>query len=348
MFKATFEICENNNCPLYDLNDRFELSDKTLTVPEDKKVCLIFVREITQLLFSLMASGNKEDTDKVYSCSGCKGLIKFKQITPETDINESKKRKKALVDALMLEHFGMTSENELLPMIPSAQLKEFISGCTKSEFKRGEVLIEKGGISNRVYFILRGGVVVEDGPVKISHIGDGEIIGEMSCLGASVSSISVRCSQDTVLFFCSGEDFGRLLEKSSAVQLFMAQLLAKRLSSANRARTDMLNSCMTGRIDEMVPAELLQVFNMHSKTGVLTLEMADGYGSISFREGAIVSAFYNELDDQDAVFAILAEREGIYKFVAGLSPQEMEAEEIGDFMGLLMEGVRRIDEEMEA
>ena len=50
------------------------------------------------------------------------------------------------------------------------------------------------------------------------------------------------------------------------------------------------------------------------------------------------------LTDRKPKFAILAEKEGIYRFNIGLSPQEMKAAEIGDFMMLLMEGVRRVDE----
>ena len=37
-------------------------------------------------------------------------------------------------------------------------------------------------------------------------------------------------------------------------------------------------------------------------------------------------------------------KEGVYRFTVGLSPQEMKTAEIGDFMMLLMEGVKRVDE----
>ncbi len=344
MFKAFFEICEDNNCPLYDLSERFELSDKVLTVPENKQVCLILVREMTQLLFTLLGSADNQEDAKTYSCSGCTGLIKFKQIISEEEIEDSKQRKKEQIDAFMIKQFGMTTETELFQVIPAAQLKKLFEKCTRHKFRRGHVIIEKGQINKNVFFILSGSVVIEDGPVQISHLADGELVGEMSYLGSSVATTTAKCSRDTVVLSISGDEFSKLLKRSSGLQLFMAQLLAKRLSSANRARAEAFDSCMTGNLNEMAPAELLQVFNMHSKTGVLTLEMSRGHGSVSFREGAIISAYYNDFDGSDAVYAILGEREGAYKFSAGLTPQELKYEELGDFMAMLMEGVKRLDE----
>lgn len=348
MFKANFEICEDNNCPLYDLNERFILSDKVLTVPENKQVCLILVREITQLLFALLGGGEAQNSGKVYSCSGCTGLIKFKQITSDQEIVESKKRQKEMLESKMIKKFDMVADCELFDVIPASLVNKFLDSCSKQNFRQGQIIIQKGDVNEFVYIIISGSVVVEDGPVKITHLGDGELIGEMSYLGSNIATTSIRCSQDTSVLSISGKDYGRILEKSSGVQIFMAQLLAKRLSSANRARAEEFDSCMTGRINEMAPAELFQVFHMHSKTGVLTLDLSQGHGSVSFREGCIINANYNEHDNQEAIFAILAEREGVYKFSAGLSPQEMKAAEIGDFMGLLMEGIKRIDEESEA
>jgi hypothetical protein len=44
----------------------------------------------------------------------------------------------------------------------------------------------------------------------------------------------------------------------------------------------------------------------------------------------------------------ISEKKGVYRFTSGLSPKEMKAAEIGDFVMLLMEGVKRVDEEQQA
>lgn len=344
MFKAIFEVSEENNCPLYDVGEQFELADKVLSVPENKQVCLILVREITQIFFSLLGGGVDENSKKLYSCSGCTGLMKFRQVVPGEELAASKQQQLDTLESLMIERFGLKIDCSLLNVIPVAQLPKFFDNCKKQRYGKDQCIIRQGEASNSVYIILQGGVVVEDGPVRISYLGEGEILGEMSYLAGSVASNSVRCSQETEVLAINGREFSKLLERSSSVQLFMAQLLARRLSFANRARAEAFDSCMSGRINEMAPAELFQVFHMHSKTGVLSVELPQGEGSVSFREGCIINAHYNELDNQEAIFAILGEREGVYRFTAGLSPQEMRAAEIGDFMGLLMEGVKRIDE----
>jgi hypothetical protein len=127
----------------------------------------------------------------------------------------------------------------------------------------------------------------------------------------------------------------------------MAQLLAGRLRKTNAARARDFESCMSGRVDEIVPAELFQIFHMHQKTGVLSLELQGGKAKVSFREGCIINADYGKLANEEAIFKILAEKNGFYRFTSGLSPKEMKAAEIGDFMMLLMEGVKRVDEEQD-
>jgi hypothetical protein len=127
----------------------------------------------------------------------------------------------------------------------------------------------------------------------------------------------------------------------------MAQLLAGRLRKTNAARARDFESCMSGRVDEIVPAELFQIFHMHQKTGVLSLELQGGKAKVSFREGCIINADYGKLANEEAIFKILAEKNGFYRFTSGLSPKEMKAAEIGDFMMLLMEGIKRVDEEQD-
>ncbi|MCJ7604098.1 MAG: DUF4388 domain-containing protein [Desulfobulbaceae bacterium] len=62
--------------------------------------------------------------------------------------------------------------------------------------------------------------------------------------------------------------------------------------------------------------------------------------------GCIINVSYAEEKNQGAIYRIIAERKGgRFKFSAGLSPREMKAAEIGEFMKLLMDGIRRIDEE---
>lgn len=101
---------------------------------------------------------------------------------------------------------------------------------------------------------------------------------------------------------------------------------------------------ISGRIDAIAPAELLQVFHMHQKTGRLLLDFGHGSARVTFREGGLLAARFEDLDNQEAVYAMLAEKKGTFSFIPGLPEALMKAREIGDFMMILMEGLRRLDE----
>jgi hypothetical protein len=103
-------------------------------------------------------------------------------------------------------------------------------------------------------------------------------------------------------------------------------------------------SVISGQIEAIVPAELLQVFHMHQKTGRLILEFENGSARVTFREGGLLAARYEDFDNQEAIYAILPQKKGTFHFIPGLPDALMKTREIGDFMMILMEGLRRLDE----
>lgn len=103
-------------------------------------------------------------------------------------------------------------------------------------------------------------------------------------------------------------------------------------------------SVISGKIEAIVPAELLQVFHMHQKTGRLIMEFENGSARVTFREGGLLAARFEDLDNQEAVYAMLSEKKGTFHFIPGLPDALMKTREIGDFMMILMEGLRRLDE----
>jgi CRP/FNR family cyclic AMP-dependent transcriptional regulator len=346
-FKAVFRITEINNCPLYKLSERIVLTEKALTFPKDRESCLILVREMTQLLFQLLDEDDAAagEGSRVYTCSGCTGLIKFVRVEPDEGQGPLPGC------PLTAEHeriLAKISASALVKAFPGELVGKFIQCLTVRIIPAGAFLIKKGESNEDLYIILSGEVSIEDENIKITTLREGDVCGEMSYFGNKIARSSVRAIRPTRIASISGDDFGRFMSEAASVQLFMARLLAERLATANTVRMREFDACMQGRIKEMAPAELFQIFHMHQKTGSLVLELSMGTGRVSFREGCIINAAYAGLENQDAIFSILAEKEGLYRFTVGLTPQEMKSAEIGDFMMLLMEGVRRVDEENEA
>jgi CRP-like cAMP-binding protein len=347
-FQVIFEIIEGNHCPFYKVGEKLILSDKAFSCPGNKETCLILIREMTQLLFRFLSADDDSliAAKTVFNCSGCTGLIKFIPVsTSDTQVTESDKDPHlGVMEQELLEKI---QSFPLIQAIPYDELKGFIGRCRQESVGEGALLIHKGEPNLSLYMIISGQLLVVDGPVLITTLGAGEICGEMSYLGGCVAAASVKALCATEVLAVSSADFNLLLDKLPAVQLYMARLLAQRLTRVNRARAEDFASCMQGKLHDMAPAELFQVFHMNSKTGVLSLGLPQGPGKISFREGCIINAHYQGEENEKAIFSMLGEHEGTYRFTLGLSPQEMKAAEIGDFMKLLMEGVKRVDDAQE-
>jgi CRP/FNR family cyclic AMP-dependent transcriptional regulator len=354
-FSAVFTIVKENNCPLYKVDERLQLSEKTLSCPKGKEMCLILVRDLTELLFKFLQEQQLDLNDyvsKVFNCSGCTGLIKFSLVQSDEsgkDVSggNGDGGAAAQVDSTVLKTYGEIVECSLLKILPPNQLEIILGHFREIMLAEGAVLIPQGEKNLNLYIVFDGELVVESGGVFFATLGKGEICGEMSYLGADVAVSTVKATKKTKVLAIAGDVFGRLLGDNREVQTYLAQLLAGRLRKTNAARARDFESCMSGRIDEIVPAELFQIFHMHQKTGVLSLELPNGLAKVSFREGCIINASHGEQINEEAIFEILSEKKGFYRFTSGLSPNEMRAAEIGDFMMLLMEGVKRVDEEMD-
>lgn len=351
LFTAVFSIHEEKNCPLYKVGERLQLSEKTLACPENKEVCLILVRDMTELLFRFLQKqpvDTREYRDKVFNCSGCKGLIKFSLVNHEgrQDVIEEEGPGANLLESETENICRNVIDSPFIRTLPSEHIDSILAQFREIIVKQGTVLINKGETNLNLYMVCSGELLVEEGG-RQTVIAAGELCGEMSYLGADLAVATVRAIKETKVLAIAGDVFGRLFDNNPAVQSFMAQLLAARLRRTNADRARDLESCMVGRIDEIVPAELFQIFHMHQKTGVLSMDLSQGIGKVSFREGCLINARYGEWQNEEAIFKILAEKKGHYRFTTGLLPQDMRAAEIGDFMSLLMEGVKRVDEEYE-
>jgi len=109
-------------------------------------------------------------------------------------------------------------------------------------------------------------------------------------------------------------------------------------------RSGTISSGMTGRLSEINPVELFQLINSSQKTGKVQLVFEDGNAVVTFHEGELVGTQYRDFSGKDAFFALLAKSEGNFTYTSGLTAAEKELPVIGGFMGLIMEGMRRVDE----
>ncbi len=338
-----FKIVGENNCPLYEMGDEFHISDNSFFGPPNKAPCLILIKDVLSILRRASQKNPNEDhAEPVFNCNGCTGMIRFgyKKETGLVIPGSRKSEDYVSVVARSLRNFPIFQalEEELI--------EEFTSCLKFDEFGVGDIIIRKGDPGRNLYIVVSGRIeVLGDDEMSLAFMGRGEVFGEMSLLSGNPVGATIKVVKPTTLLFITGKDFKRILGISSSLQMYFTRLLAGRMAEINLARSEEFASGMAGKLSEMPPSELFQTFNMNQKTGVLTLKLADTSAYLSFREGCLVRVTYDGKEGQEAFYELLKLKRGRFKFIPGIPPEEMRAEEVGDFMHLLMEGLRRIDED---
>ncbi len=355
--EAAFKIIEDDHCPLYNEGDVVLLSGKALPLkrrkektfvtssvvrfPKDKSVCRILVSSLTSLLIEYGSVDNLPG-HHIIACGGCTGTIRLEHSGVGKSIEST---------GLPRDDSEIGFATKLLTKFPifeslkESDVKKLVPMLKMKKFPRGASIIKKGDPGSNLYIILAGKaeVLVDDG-ISIGFMERGEVFGEISLLIGTPAGATIKVVSTVTVLLIYGKDFKRVLNMFPSLQMYFARLLAKRLAKTNVERFEEIASGMSGKLQDNPPSELLQTLNLNRKTGILTLNVASGTAELAFKEGGLVGARHDNMEGQEAFFAILGEKEGRFKFVPRLSPKYDHLEEIGDFMWLLMEGIRRVDE----
>jgi len=351
---AIFIITEERSCPVYNVGEEFKIEQDALTVPEGKSVCLVLMRELMKAL----GQNEKKSMQRFspvgpqrvkFECGGCNGMIRF-EFKKEKDFAtlqmkllaaaEQKARMRHLdrfYDVLRrLDIFEPLNEDSLRDLSGQLQLKEF---------EVNKIVLKKGEPGTSLYIVLEGKVaVIGDDGQTLSEMGVGTVFGEMSLLSGEPITTSIHSREKTRLAVLSSKDFKHVLNRYPVLQVFFYRMLVER-AQANTMRAGTISSGMTGRLVEINPVELFQLINSSQKTGKVHLTLDGGNATVTFHGGELIAARYGELTGKDAFFALLAKSEGNFTYTGGLTAEETMLPVIGGFMGLIMEGLRRVDEQ---
>ncbi len=344
--KTIYEVTESIHCPLYVTGDTMSLTMRSCSCADGKEVCLVLARDFMNLLIKMQSDPEWSSLKnaETFNCSGCTGLIKFtERYSNDTTDTEAEKPVPRLLQ-VMEELNGRRVDCPFLEALTTDRIDNILNDFEPQPVPAQTVLIKQNRPSLNLYLVLSGRFALERNKEVVTILNAGEIIGEMSCLGAVRTLWNVRALEDSLVVDVTAQEFGHLLGSSATVLIYIAKLLAIRLELLNAVKLIDTKATMSGSLEDITPAELFQVFHLHQKTGVLKMNLERGDGSVSFREGGIVNASYQNSTGKEAIFTILGEDNGSYRFIPGLSPADQKAVEIGEFMMLLMEGVQKEDE----
>lgn len=350
---GVFIITEERHCPLYNVGEEMHVDEGILKLPAAKSTCLTLTRDIIELTSEDIAyerylQGSRQKAK--FECGGCTGLIRFEfkkekefatiqmKLLAAAERREKLKSTSRYAELLRsIDIFQPLSDDDLLDL---AVLLKFV------DYNWGFPIIQKGDPASNLYIIISGRVEVmdEDG-VTLAEMGRGDVFGEMSLLSGDRVTTTIMAMEPCQIANLSQKNFRHVLNRFPALQVFFYKLLISRITTINYQRAEELASGMVGQLADIPPLELCQMINSNQKTGRLKLEVGESKANLLFNEGELVSATFDAKEGREAFYEVLAVNEGRFKFVHGLSRQGMKLDILGGFMGMLMEGMKRIDDD---
>jgi CRP-like cAMP-binding protein len=350
---GVFFIVEENNCPQYEKGMIFSVVDGSMKLPAAKPACLNLVREV----MAIVAEGSTSTTIGVarkksrFDCGGCNGMIRF-EFKKEKEFQTSQMRLLAVLerkdkgDQIMrrasilrgLDVFKTLAEEDLLNLTELVEVREYSSGFP---------VVRQGEPAMHLYIVYTGQVeVLGDAGRAKAQLGPGGIFGETSILSGEPVANTVRTRESCQIVQLSYKNFRHIMPQFPVLQEFIYKLLVQRISQASPQRAEEVVSGLAGKVEEISPVELSQMINSNRKTGVLRIESAHGSkAALFFDDGELVHAEVGEITGQNAFYACLRIKDGIFKFTSGLAASRQGKERLGDFMALILEGMKQLDDE---
>lgn len=344
MRKVIAHVDEEQQCPLYRKGDALEFDDPSVQGVDYAPIC---VRAVGMIRPHVGAVRNGDEPDKHWRlyCGGCgkdhgnKAWFTLRaENIPTISRIAPKFAEFAILALTKTKLFAGVRTNALHRILPL--LRERHAGD-------GEELLTRGQQGRALFLIVSGQyqvIQLDDRDVEheITMLGPGDSFGETSLLTGEPASATVRAIGSGALLVVSKEDFPRLLSVVPSIGMTLAQVLANRVARASSWILEEIKRGLIGRLDLIPPVEIIQAMSVNNQTGTLTLQSEKRSGLIYFQEGQITHVQAGELSGEDAFFACLAWRRGTFRFEPGA--RELQRTIHQDTVGLLLEGLRRMDE----
>jgi len=347
-----FLVTEEDHCPLYNAGEEFKLEDGILTLPAGKPTCLTLSRELINISSadSSYESYSGGVTQKAkFECGGCTGLIRFEYkkekeyATLQMKLLAAAERKEKIQGAVSFA--GILRAIDLFSPLSDDDLLDLATLLRKVDYPWQFPIVQKGDPGDKLYILLSGTAeVIDEHGVTLAELGVGDVFGEMSLLSGDRVTTTIVASEPCEAAVMNQKNFRHILTRFPALQVFFYKLLVTRITKMNQQRAEELASGMVGQISDISPVELCQMINANQKTGRLNLEFDDKRAFLNFNEGELVRAEYLNLKGKEAFYEILGITNGRFNFSQGLSAREKQDEVLGGFMGMIMEGMKRLDD----
>ncbi len=232
--------------------------------------------------------------------------------------------------------------------LPASVLAHLSHRVAQRTYRDGDEILQKGHLGESFYILKTGVVQIVDYADQqissvVTQLKERDCFGEMSLLTGSPCVATVAARGEVKVLALMKDDFDQLLRDNPYMASRFTRLLASRLMAANFLIVQEGAKSFSGKLSVMNLPTVLQVLANSSRSGTLMItNHRGGRGKIGFCDGQVYEAEVGPLTGEDAVFHTLTWNEGDFWLDPGAVPSEDNVN--AGVMGLLMEGMRRIDE----
>ena len=341
-----------SNCPIFSEGERITIDYPRVVLEETDKICLSVLDQCQPYLlplsrgvaFATLGIGAEMGT---LSCCCLVGSVTFNVIKQHRRLHANPESLKHLTE-LKLDISQLRAMPVFAPL-PKACLGKIIPLLQLREVNKGTDIIQQGDIGEFLYVITKGEVSVlrEGGQIReevLATLSEGECFGEMSLISGKPISATIRAKSPVTLLQISKDDFDQLLLESSSLSIYFTKLLTQRLQQANTKMMAILDRGIQGSIKLFSIPEIVQTLALNGRSGILVIFDAERKAEIYFENGSIHQATFDGLTGEQAFYQLLDWEKGKFQFQpAEVLPMTRQIHK--DTMQLLMEGLRRLDEE---
>jgi len=341
MRKIIARCREAKGCPLYRSGDQFEFVNLAAQGIDSAPVCMRAVAAFGPNVNMIRAGDLPENHERTF-CGGCEAGLAWFDFATET----------AATIARMSPEFETFALNALAKMklfsgTTASALEKVVPFMRERRMAPDEIVMRRGEPGEALYIIVSGKFDVvnfDDQNVEhlIATLAPGDCFGEMSLITGEAVSANVVSREVGRLLAIPKSEFPKLLSIVPSMGLTLARMLAQRLAKSSNQVMDELKKGMVGRLDMVSPAELIQAMNVNSQTGMLVIQGEKVTSTLFVQDGQIHDVKTGTQSGEEALYEFLKWKKGNFHFEVGKKTSARTIHQ--DTVGLLLEGMRRIDE----
>ncbi len=341
--RRIFAVCDSEaGCPLYKKGARLEFTPPSVSSAEGDPVCASAVEALNKPVARVAAGAPAASYARTF-CGGCAAGKAW--WTPEPPQRETETLSSIAAMQSMLKH---VSRLNIFAGIHIAKLTRLCRLMEEIQVEPRRELIARSRPGEAFYIAVDGEFEVvqrdeHDVECVLAVLQPGECFGEMSLITGEPASATVRARGPARAIRISKENFHQMLASAPQIAVTLARILANRLARTGRLVAEELKKGLAGRLELISPAELIQAMNVNNQTGMLIVQNGESNLTMYMHDGQVIEVELGDKKGEEAFYEFLGWARGQFRFEP-VRKDRIVRQIRQDTMGLLLEGMRRVDE----